>query len=65
MRHYTQNYDPTKDASICTARPGASAAAATGIYDTKFRTGSFDDFKYHRTANGDTILTDRGTCYAW
>ena len=67
MRHYTQNYDRTKDAMHLygTAR-GVRLLQADGILPTRnFRDGAFDDFENltgQRMA--ETILTKRGTCYA-
>ncbi len=67
MRHYTQNYDRTKDAMHLygTAR-GVRMLQADGILPTRnFRDGAFDEFENitgQRMA--ETILTKRGTCYA-
>ncbi len=67
MRHYTQNYDRTKDAMhlFGTAR-GVRVLQADGILPTRnFRDGAFDEFENitgQRMA--ETILTKRGTCYA-
>jgi aldehyde:ferredoxin oxidoreductase len=67
MRHYTQNYDRTKDAMhlFGTAR-GVRMLQAEGILPTRnFRDGAFDDFEnISGQRMADTILTKRGTCYA-
>jgi aldehyde:ferredoxin oxidoreductase len=67
MRHYTQNYDRTKDAMHLygTAR-GVRVLQADGILPTRnFRDGAFDEFEnISGQRMAETILTKRGTCYA-
>jgi len=66
MRHYTQNYDRTKDAMHCTARRGVRMLQADGILPNEiFVDARSTTSKYHRISEWPTrSLRNVGTCYA-